>query len=440
MAEKHVVVLGAGFAGLNAVRTLSHEPGLKVTLVDRNNYHLFQPLLYQVATAGLEAPQITFPIRAFLRKYKNANFLMGSAEGIEADKKLIWVEGKPIAYDYLIVGSGTRTADFGVAGVARHAYGMKSLDDAMGIRDRFLSACEEAVATSDPKRRQALLTFVIVGGGPTGVEMAGALGEIRRHVIPRDYPSLNVSEVRVVLVEAADRVLISFSQSSASYATRFLQHLGVETWFGEQVVEIRADGVRLKSGKFIPSFTPIWTAGVSGAALVGLPTVRANRVATTSSLYLPDHPSIYVAGDLNYLPDDQGRLYPQVAPTAIQQGTLAAHNILRNLRGQAQLPFKYQDKGSMATLGRAHAVAEVGKLRLKGYPAWGAWLAVHLYYLIGFRNRAMVLSNWAYSYFTYDFAVRVMHHRHRFPELIADWPEPENDPGALKHGETTQSQ
>jgi NADH dehydrogenase FAD-containing subunit len=477
MTEKHVVVLGAGFAGLNAVRTLARQPGLRVTLVDRNNYHLFQPLLYQVASAGLEAPQITFPIRAYLRKYRKAGFLMGNAEGVDPAKKLLWVEGKPLPYDYLLVGTGTRTADFGLKGVEQHGFGLKDLDDAMRIRDRVLSACEEAMRTVDPERRKALLTFVIVGGGPTGVELAGALGEIRRHIIPRDYPTsvhpnaahggvysnaahggvypnaahggvypdanngsaypnannggaypnannggaypnanngISQSDVRIVLVETGNRILDAFSESSARYAEGFLKQLGVEIWFGERVIEITPLEVKLQSGKVIPTFSAVWTAGVTGVVPDGLPTVKGNRVATAPGLYLNEHPSIYVAGDLNFLEWKDGRGHPQVAPTAIQQGSFAAQNILRELRGQEKLAFKYKDKGSMATLGRAHAVTELGNLRFKGFPAWSAWLAVHLYYLIGFRNRAMVLGNWAYSYFTYDRAVRVMHQRHFF--------------------------
>lgn len=416
MANKHVVVLGAGFAGLHAVRELSREPGVRVTLVDRNNYHLFQPLLYQVATAGLEAPQIAFPIRAFLRKHKNARFLLGSAEGVDPRARVLWVEGRPITYDYLIVGTGARTNDFGLPGVARYGYGLKNLDDAMKIRDRILSACEEAVRTPDPARRKALLTFVVVGGGPTGVELAGALGELRRHVVSRDYPDLDLSEFRVVLIEAGPRLLEAFAPSSAQYAQRFLEKLGVELMLGEQVVEVTPDAVRLRSGLTLPSFTVVWSAGVTGQALPGLTPARGNRIATTPALYVPDYPSIYVAGDLSYLEYRDGRPHPQVAPAAMQQGALAARNILRELHGQEKRPFKYKEKGSMATLGRSHAIAEIGNLKMRGFPAWGAWLAVHLYYLIGFRNRMMVLSNWAYSYFTYDYAVRIMHNRHSFAE------------------------
>jgi NADH:ubiquinone reductase (H+-translocating) len=394
---------------------LSKEPNLRVTLVDRNNYHLFQPLLYQVASAGLEAPQITFPVRAYLRKYSNARFLMGNADGVDTAAKVLLVEGKPVPYDYLLVGTGTRTNDFGLPGITQYGYGMKDLDDAMRIRDRVLSACEEAERTSDSQRRKALLTFVVVGGGATGVELAGALGEIRRHIITRDYPSIKLDEVRVILIETGERILDAFAPSSAYYAQDFLENLGVELMFGQRVTEISEHGVKLGSGAFIPSFVAVWTAGVTGQTIAGLPVVRGNRIETTPQLFLPSDPSVYVAGDMNWLEWKNGRPHPQVAPTAMQQGAMAAQNILRDLRGQNKLDFKYTDKGSMATLGRSHAIAELGNLRMRGFLAWSAWLAVHLYYLIGFRNRVMVMGNWAYSYFTYDFAVRVLHQRHTFP-------------------------
>ncbi|MCS7057881.1 MAG: NAD(P)/FAD-dependent oxidoreductase [Meiothermus sp.] len=423
MQNKRVVVLGAGFAGLQAVRVLSGQPGVEVVLVDQNNYHLFQPLLYQVATAGLEAPQIAFPVRAYLRGRPNVRFLLGKAEGADLKDRVLWVEGQPLPYDYLIAGTGSRTHDFGLPGVAQYGLGLKTLDEALRIRDRILSACEEAERTQDPKRRQALLTFVVVGGGPTGVELAGALGELRRHVIARDYPSLHLSEVRIVLVEGAAHLLEAFKPTSRAYAQRFLERLGVELQLGQRVVEVTPQGVRLHSGAFIPSHNVIWSAGVSGQPIPGLPTTRGQRVATTPELFLPEHPSVYVVGDLNYLEGQNGRPYPQVAPTAMQQGAWAARNILRALREEPQLPFRYKDRGSMVTLGRSHAIAEVGPLRIHGLPAWVAWLGVHLYHLVGLRNRLMVFSNWAYSYLTYDFAVRVMHHRHSFAEQEGPSPQ-----------------
>lgn len=417
MSKKHIVVLGAGFAGLHAVRELAKSPEVEVTLIDRNNYHLFQPLLYQVASAGLEAPQITFPVRAYLRKYKNAQFILGNVDKIEPEQNKLWVEGAPISYDYLVIGTGTKTTDFGVKGVAEFSFSMKSLDDSMRIRDRLISAGEEASQTEDVDRRRALMTTVIVGGGPTGVELAGALGEVRRHVIPRDYRRVDIREVRIILVETAPRLLMAFSERNAIYATKFLAGLGVELKFNEAVVEVREDGVLLKSGEFIPSFTTIWSAGVTGQSVDDLETTRGNRYSVTPCLSLKDFPNIYVAGDISSLEHKDGRPHPQVAQVAMQQGTLAGQNILRKIRGEPEVAFVYHDKGNMATMGRNHAIAEIGKIHLRGFPAWSAWLFVHLMNLVGFRNRLMVLTNWAYSYFTYDYAVRVLHTRQRFGKL-----------------------
>ncbi|MAG36835.1 MAG: pyridine nucleotide-disulfide oxidoreductase [Dehalococcoidia bacterium] len=415
--QRHVVVVGAGFAGLNAVRVLARNRQVRVTLVDRSNYHLFFPLLYQVAIAGLEAPQVAYPIRAFLRRYPEVRFIQGQVEAVDLAAKTILVDGAPLVYDSLIVGSGSRTADFGVPGVAEHALGLKSLSEAMTFRDRVLSACEEAARTSDPDRRRALLTFVVVGGGPTGVELAGALAELRQHVIRRDYPELDLAEVRVVLIEAAPRILTHLAEGSSAHAARILIRLGVELHTDTAVESVAPEGIRTKDSGLIASYMTVWAAGVAGAPLPGLPAPeRAGRLSTTAQLSLPDHREVYIVGDTNHLEDPAtGRAYPQVAPLAVQQGTGAANNILNELRGQQLAPFRYRNKGTMATIGRNQAVAEMGWLRLRGFPAWAAWLGIHLIELIGFRNRMMVLTNWAYSYLTYDYAVRIMHHRAAFP-------------------------
>jgi NADH dehydrogenase len=417
MDTRHVVVIGAGFAGLHAVRALARDQRVRITLVDQHNYHLFQPLLYQVAIAGLEAPQVTFPVRAFLRRYRRARFLLGRVTHIDRAAQRVSVDNAALDYDYLIVSAGGRTVDFGIPGVAAHTVGLKSLRDAMTIRDRILSACEEAVHTPDAARRRALLTFVVIGGGPTGVELAGALGELRRHVIRRDFPELDLGEVRVVLVEAAPRVLTHLTPSSSDYAAWFLRSTGVELLTDTAVAEVTAHAVHTRDGQVIPTFNAIWSAGIGGVNVPGLPEPgRAGRIATTPSLHLPDDPRVYVVGDLNYLEDPAtGRPLPQVAPLAIQQGIHAARNIRRDVHGQPLRPFRYLDKGNMVTLGRNHAVAERGRLRVRGWLAWVMWLVVHLIYLLGGRNRFMVLSNWAYSYFTYDYAVRTLHQRVEFP-------------------------
>ncbi len=414
MSNRHVVILGAGFGGLSAVKQLARDRSVHVTLIDRNNYHLFQPLLYQVATAGLEAPQIAWPIRAILRRYPNVRFWMGNVDSVDAVDKSVWVDGKRLSYDYLVVSAGSTSHDYGISGVRENAIPLKSVGDAMLIRDRLLSAVEEAVRTVDASRRRALLTFVVVGGGPTGVELAGALAELKRHVLARDYPEISPEEINIVLIEAGERLLGYLSPLSSAYTQRTLEQMGVTVKTACAVSEVTPFGVHLQDGGFIASYVVIWTAGVRGVALPGLPAGRNGRIVTTRELYIPDLPDIYVVGDLNGLEQD-GKPLPQVAPTAKQQGAWAARNILRRIRGKPQLPFRYRDKGNLVTIGRNHAVGEVKGLRFSGRLAWLTWLAVHIYYLTGLRNRFMVLSNWIYSYFTYDFAVRVIHHRPTFP-------------------------
>lgn len=419
METKHVVVIGAGFGGLHAIRRLGRDYRVRITLVDQNNYHLFQPLLYQVAIAGLEAPQVTFPVRAYLRRFPRTRFHLGRVERVEPENNVVWVGDTPVPYDYLIVGTGSKSSDFGIEGVNDHSTGLKSLKEALRIRDRVLSACEEAVHTMDDVRRRALLSFVVIGGGPTGVELAGAIAELKRHVIPRDYPDIDPAEIRVALVEMAPRVLNHLSPESSEYAQEFLRSMGVELHLSAPVERVTPTAVHVKGGSLIPSFNAIWSAGIAGAGPRGLPEPgRGGRIETTPELHLADHPNVYIVGDLNGLAAPQsGRPYPQVAPLAIQQGLHAAKNIQRELGGNAKAPFRYFDKGNMVTLGRNHAVAETKWARYKGLPAWVTWLAVHLMYLLGGRNRFMVLSNWAYSYFTYDYAVRTMHKRIEFPPL-----------------------
>jgi NADH dehydrogenase len=412
--QVHVVVLGAGFGGLSAVRQLARDRHLRVTLIDRNNYHLFQPLLYQVAIAGLEAPQIAWPIRAMLRRYPNVRFLMGTVQSVDTLDRRVWVDGKPISYDYLVVAMGSTSHDYGIPGVGEYALPLKSLNRATQIRDRVLCAVEEAVRTADPSRRQALLTFAVVGGGPTGVELAGALAELKKHVLARDYPEVCPHEVRVILVEASDRLLSYLSPSASEYTLKALQQMGVQVLTNSPVQEVTPFGLRIGDALFVPTYTVIWTAGVTGVPLPGLPAGRNGRIPTTPELRVPEAPEVYVVGDLNGLEID-GKLLPQVAPNAKQQGIWAARNILRRIHGKPELPFRYRDKGHLVTIGRHCAVGEVKGWRFTGRLAWLTWLAVHIYYLTGLRNRFMVLANWIYSYFTYDFAVRVIHEKHTFP-------------------------
>lgn len=418
--QTHVVIIGAGFSGLAAVRELLNHPEVKLTLVDRHNYHLFVPLLYQVAIAGLEAPEIAHPARDVLRRHPNASFVLGEVQRIDRAKRTVYVDDEPLPYDYLIVASGSQTNTLGVDGVVENATGLKSIADAMSIRDRILSACEEAAHLTDPDRVGALLTFTIVGGGPTGVELAGALAEIRKKMLPRYYPDINPSLYRVVLIDSSSRVVSMLSEGSSNYAGKTLRELGVELRLNTRISEVTPLGVRTEDGEFIDSLNTIWAAGVVGSPLDGLAEPgRSNRVPTTHLLNLEGDPRVYVAGDVNgYVPPRQERPYPQVAPMAVQQGEHAARNIVRHINGQKLKRFTYRDRGSMVTIGRGRAVAERGPVKITGLPAWFAWLAIHLLKLSGGRNKALVLISWLHGYLTYDFAVRMLHQRRHFPKKV----------------------
>lgn len=416
--KKHAIVVGAGFGGLAVARKLANQPDLLVTVIDRHNHHLFQPLLYQVAIAGLEAPQIAEPVRSILSHYPNERFRMGVVQHVDLERRQIQVDDRRLRYDYLVIATGSRTAQLGVPGVDEYAYEMKQLTQAMRIRDQVLSACEAAVRTRDRDQRRKLLSFIIVGGGPTGIELAGALAELRRKVVPHDYPELDVEDFQVIVVESSPHPLASLPEDLQLYAERTLiDSLGVQIHSNSRVSEVLEDGVRTESGTFIPGYSIIWTAGVQGVVISGLPEPgRGKRIETTPELCLADHPEVFVIGDVNGAEDPEtDRAYPQVAPMAIQQGSLAGENILADLRGRSPQSFHYVDKGTLVTLGRAKAVADVYGLRFRGLLAWFTWLAVHLVQLVGFRNRVQVMMSWIYSYITYDFAVRIMYRRRKFP-------------------------
>jgi NADH:quinone reductase (non-electrogenic) len=405
-----VVIVGGGFGGLRAARALGDAP-VDIVLVDRHNYHLFQPLLYQVATAGLEPEQIARPVRAVLRRLRNFEFRMTEVTGLDASgKRIVTTEG-PIAYDYLILAVGGQTNYFGLEGVMRHGFGLKDVPEAIRIRNHVLRAFERAMLEPDPERRRAWLTFVVVGGGPTGVEMAGALSELIRLVLVKDYPRLNVKDVRVLLLEATDRLLGPMPARLREAAAETLwRKKHVEVRFGATVADYDGERVSLKSGEVIPARTLIWAAGVQAVSLtarLGLPTVRQGRVAVTPTLDVPDHPDIYVIGDAAYLEVD-GAPLPMMAPVAIQMARTAAANIRRRLAGQPPAPFDYRDPGSLATIGRNAAVAYIRGIGFTGFPAWVVWLVVHIIQLIGFRNKLFVLLNWAWDYFFYERAARLI--------------------------------
>jgi NADH dehydrogenase len=406
-----VVVVGAGFGGLNVAAGLARA-NVDVVVLDRHNYHGFWPLLYQVATAGLEPASIAYPARAILRKYPNAHFLMTEVSGVDFERKLVLSGDQALPYDYLVLAAGSANNYFGDTALAANTFGMKDLDEAEQLRNQVLRAFERAVIEPDPARRAALLTFVIVGGGPTGVELAGAFAELIRHVLRKDYPMLDISEARVLLVEAGERILISFPERLQRSARKRLENMGVEVKLRTAVAAVDGERVSFKDGTTLESSTVVWAAGVRAAELVdalGLTLGRGARVKITPELNLPERPEVFVIGDMAYLESYKGsQPYPMVAQVAMQMGKQAARNILAQIDGRPLRAFHYLDKGQMATIGRRAAVFDAFGIRMAGFFAWIGWLFIHLIYLIGFRNRLVVLTNWAYSYFTYDRAVRLI--------------------------------
>lgn len=407
----HVVVVGAGFGGLNVARHLKREK-VRVTLVDRNNYHLFQPLLYQVATAGVSPDEIAYPARSIFRGYKNATFRMTEVTGVDYENRLLLTSTADIPFDYLVLAFGGQTNFFGLESVQRHGFELKGLDDATQLRSHILRMFEAAVQEEDPERRKAMLTFVVVGGGPTGVEFAGALSELIRMVLAREYLGLNINDVQVLLLEAADRLLLAMPEDLGHATAKILrERKHVDVRFGAQVVEYDGEQVRLKDGQTIASHTLMWAAGVRAAGLadaLGLPQERGGRVRVQPTLQAEGHPEVFIIGDAAYLPGEDGQPLPMVAPVAIQQADHAAENILRLARGAPAEPFRYKDPGTMATIGRNQAVAQIGRWKFRGVLAWWAWLVVHLIQIIGFRNRLVVLINWVWDYVFYDRVARII--------------------------------
>jgi NADH dehydrogenase len=406
-----VIVVGAGFGGLNAARALANRD-VDVLLLDRNNYHGFWPLLYQVATAGLEPESIAYPVRAIARKYANITFLMAAVRGVDFGRKLVHTDGAPIAYDYLVLAAGSTTNYFGNDALAGQTCGLKDIDDAERLRNHLLAAFEQAVRERTADRRAALMTLVIVGGGPTGVELAGAFVELIDYVLRKDYPMLDLRQARVVLVEAHDRILATFPARLQQRARRRLERMDVEVRLNAPVDSVEQGVIAFRDGTHLAAGTVVWTAGVRGAQLVDtLPVdvARGARVKVAPTLSLPGRPEVFVIGDMAYLEGYKGdAAFPMVAPVAIQQGEQAAHNILAQIQGRPMRAFRYVDKGQMATIGRRAAVLDAFGMQLDGRIAWIGWLLVHLIQLVGFRNRLIVLTNWAYNYVTYDHGVRLI--------------------------------
>lgn len=406
---QRVVIIGGGFGGLYAAKALRAAP-VEVTLIDRRNHHVFQPLLYQVATAGLSAIDIGEPIRRILRKQANASVHL--AEVVSVDLTGCRVElagGERVDYDYLIVATGAQDSYFGHDDWEPHAPGLKSIEDALEIRRRVLSAFEQAEVTSDRDVQRSLLTFAVIGGGPTGAELAGALAELARHTLTDEFRRIDAGEARIVLIEAGERILSGYPPGLSARAHRQLERLGVEIRTGAPVTGIDADGVNLGEER-IRCRTVLWAAGVAASGLgafLGADLDRAGRVMVEPDLTVLGHREVFVVGDLAHVVQD-GRELPGIAPAAIQMGKHAAESIIRSLQGEPTHAFRFVDRGTMATLGRSSAIALIKGIRLWGWPAWMAWLFIHILFLIGFRNRAVVLFEWTRSYLTYSRSARLI--------------------------------
>lgn len=408
----HVVIVGAGFGGLAAAKALA-DVAVDVTVVDRRNHHTFQPLLYQVATAGLGVDDICYATRGIFHRQGNARAIQGRVEDVDFDAQLVHLaNGTPLPYDHLVLALGAVTADYGVAGVAEYAFGLKNAEEARTIRTHVLKRFEAADRTDDPQVAAAATTVVIAGGGPTGVEMAGGFAELFHRVLRRDFAELDMDRARVVLVEGQDRLLGTFAPKLSRKAQRRLEHMGVEVILGTQVANVGPAQVELDDGTVLATDTLVWAAGVRAHPLaerLALETGRGGRIVVDDHLRVPEHPEVLVVGDVAAAHLADGQLIPQVAPGAIQGGRHAAREIAAELSDTNVAPFQYKDKGSMATIGRNAAVVELRSgTTISGFLGWTAWLALHLVMLIGFRNRANVLVNWAWNYLTYDRGSRLI--------------------------------
>ena len=402
-----VVIIGGGFGGLWAARTLANH-AVDVVVIDRNNYHTFLALLYQVASAELTAEDIAYPVRSIFSRISNIDFVLAHARRIDLQNRQIETDGETISYDYLILANGSVTSTFDVPGVEEHAYFLKTLEEAVALKNHIICCFEAAAREPDAERRKSLLTFVIAGGGATGVEYAGALTELIHGPLIRDYPGIDFSEVRIILLEAAGELVSSMPSNIRDYTAGQLRRMGVDVRLSAAVAEVSIDKVVLKNLKIIEASTVIWTAGVKGEGLAAASDIlvtRDGRVAVNETLRIKDQPNIYVIGDLASINEGQ-RILPMVAQVAIQSGVASAQNILKQIAGLAPQPFIYKDRGSMITIGRKAAGVAIGSWTFTGFIAWGMWLVIHLFNLIGFRNRVMVLINWAWDYLLYERAVR----------------------------------
>ena len=405
----HVVVIGGGFGGLKAARTLAKYP-VRVTLIDRRNHHLFQPLLYQVATAGLSPGEIAAPIRSILRGPRNVHVLLGEVVDIDVTNRVVKLTDAKVSYDYLVIAAGATHSYFGHNEWEPMAPGLKTIEDALEIRRRVLLAFELAERQAAEGEGQIPLNFVVVGGGPTGVELAGTLAEIARHVLAHEFVYIDPKQTRIILLEGGPRVLPAYAEDLSRSAEEQLRKLGVDVRTSTMVTSIDADAVCVGETR-IPAVVVLWAAGVAASPLgrkLGVPVDRAGRVGVDRDLSIPGHREVFVIGDLAAFKDERGNLLPGVAPVAMQEGVAVAKNIGRDLEGKERVPFRYFDKGSLATIGRAAGVAQFGKVHISGYFAWLAWLFIHIFFLIGFKNRILVMIQWAWSYLTYERGARLI--------------------------------
>lgn len=405
-----VVIVGGGFAGLNAAKKLGGRRDVEVTLIDRRNHHLFQPLLYQVATAGLSPADIAAPIRSILSGYRNIRVLQGSVSKVDLAAQKVVADFGEVNFDYLMLACGATHSYFGNDSWEDSAPGLKTIENATDIRRRILTAFEEAERIQDPELRRKHLTFVVVGGGPTGVELAGAIGEMSRYTLAKDFRQIDAKSTRVFLMEAGPRILAAFPSELSDRAARDLEKLGVQIWNSSAVTQVDQDGVTVGDER-INAATVIWAAGVQAGAVQtekDLETDRQNRIVVNTDLSIPGHPNIFVAGDQACFKTEGGGTLPGVAPVATQQGRFVARTILNDINGKERTEFKYRDKGIMATIGRNKAVLKSGRWKMTGRMAWVAWLVVHIYFLTGFKNRLFVVMQWAWSYMTYRRGARLI--------------------------------
>ena len=406
----HLVIVGAGFGGLRAAQGLAKAP-IRITLIDKQNYHLFQPLLYQVAIAGLVPAQIAYPVRTIFRRQKNLTFQMGEVTEIDLEARYVKLDGSIIAYEYLIIATGGQTNFFGNSSIRQNAFELKNIESAIATRNHLLRMFELASQAADAEKRRALLTFVIVGAGPTGVETAGALAELITHVMKKDYPQMDLKEVRVILLEAGSRVMAAYPDALRQATFKLLRGKNVEILLNTKLTDYDGERLTLSDGKTMDCRTLIWAAGVRASELADqlkVPQAASGRIVTAATLQLPAHPEVFIVGDSAHCTDNKDQTLPMLATVAQQQGRSVAKNLRRILRNEKPTPFQYQDLGLLATIGRNAAVARIWGFSFSGFMAWVIWVALHIYRIIGFRNRLVVLINWAWDYFFYDNQVRLI--------------------------------